>query len=1690
MNRRRPQPRTPLTHIRPVRKKRQFGAAMAEFLVATPALLLLGLGGFQGVMAYNAKTVLDYATFEAARTGAVTHAQTGPMRETLGLRLAPVFGGDGSAKDAIAAITRASLDTQDTRYTKIQILNPTQQAFDDFGGPSPIPGVQEIQNSHLKYLPTTPGATSQVSIQDANLLKIKVTYGYRLTVPLISNVVTALLEKTDPKHAVYYAANRIPIQAVATVRMQSEARPDGNAPVDGSGGTPPGNPPDDPPSDGSPPGDTDPGDGDPSTDPVDDPDTPSDPDNGDNPLCQLTNSCSDPGDNDGDPQSCSADSGGDTGNGDGLIRAFQAPPTPLSSQVSTLPSLSIGNPIHVVTGNKYQGETDLTALPGALGLRFVRHYNSRRETNGANGVLGYGWTHSFTASLTYHADADTYRLQQSDGRGLTFTASGNDKTRYLSTRAGDGWLTQLPNQTVRWYDRAGGWRTFNAQGQLIAIATAQGKRLTLHYNTQDHLQRVVDPQGRELTLGYYASGRIKLLIAPDGAKTTYRYDDRNNLIEVAHRGGTRKYHYEDAHDTHNLTGLTDERGVRYATWAYDDQDRAISSEHAGEVGKVTLVFGSDQTAVTDSQGKVSTYTTTQAGGVARVLRIDGPGCDTCGRGDVEYAYNDQYQLTQIKQKDGSTTDYAYDDKGRTTGITQHNTNNTQQTPTTLAYEYDGRLQPSAIVKASINPNAKHRTELTYNPQGQPTELTEKGYRPSTGKTQGGFEPIARTTTLSYNPQGDLIDIDGPRTDVKDTLSLTYDDKHRLKTLTTPDGIVQQVLAYDQLGRPTQLKKGTQTPTQLSYTQRGQIQTVTQGINKVRYAYDPAGQLTQITDPDGETLTLNYDEAGRAIQMTGPNGEQLNTELDTEGRLTQRQLLNPQGSVLATVSYLYDAQGRLQSATQNGTEVTRYEYNAQGQLTQVQNPDGHATELSYNGIGQLLSLTQPGNVTTQLTYNTNGQASGLIDARNNATTYATDDFGNRITHTSADTGTQSYAYDQAGNRIQQTDAEGGITTYAYDAANRLIEEHNSDGKTRLSYHTTNGLLETITDATSTETFKYNDEGQLTAQTREIDGHRFTTGYSYHADTQKLTQKTLPDGQVLNYHYYADGQQSGQLRAITTPGFLGLTQQTLIGEIDEDKTDGTTSLSYGNGTKTITRYNEAGQVIAIENTQALALQYHYDEHGQITGIDLNGSLQTYQYDQLGRLTNADTLLGEYRYDYDAVGNRTEKQHTDQNGNTDTEHYTYTKEGKGNRLVNTDTSSEQDNAASRYSYNEAGSPVEAGELSYDYNQQQRPTKVYKTNSGNNDESTKTLVAEYSYNRFGERIKKVVYSNSKKPKVTYYLYDGHSLTAEADEQGKITAQYLYYKNQPFTKLEGKRIYALHTDNLGTPRAATDSKGKQVWQADYSPFGQANITTQQITLNLRFPGQYEDQETGKYYNYLRTYDPDTGRYATSDPIGLKGGINTYAYVGGNPLAYADSMGLEWEAADGSVPGWANRIIVGQLVHSAFTSYVQGLGYGANDTNNGTFNNLRPDAYDNVNKKLWELKPISNRSGALRSRATAQIRRYLTAANRPVNIDDESTYNCGGWEPGATDQLFNQGQVLGYVQVGALLFRRVYKITLWHDTQTPNNTGLVFYRADLIEDVPGSIGKQILDALKNGPRWYIFPGRGPVRPVRPVRPRP
>jgi RHS repeat-associated protein len=109
-----------------------------------------------------------------------------------------------------------------------------------------------------------------------------------------------------------------------------------------------------------------------------------------------------------------------------------------------------------------------------------------------------------------------------------------------------------------------------------------------------------------------------------------------------------------------------------------------------------------------------------------------------------------------------------------------------------------------------------------------------------------------------------------------------------------------------------------------------------------------------------------------------------------------------------------------------------------------------------------------------------------------------------------------------------------------------------------------------------------------------------------------------------------------------------------------------------------------------------------------------------------------------------------------------------------------------------------------------------------------------------------------------------------------------------------------LHADHLNTPRIATDETGKVIWRnlPTTEPFGNSPVEEDPdndgiaFTLNLRFPGQYYDKEVNTHYNYFRDYDPSTGRYVQSDPIGLAGGLNTYSYVGGNPVWDFDNDGL------------------------------------------------------------------------------------------------------------------------------------------------------------------------------------------------------
>ncbi len=192
-----------------------------------------------------------------------------------------------------------------------------------------------------------------------------------------------------------------------------------------------------------------------------------------------------------------------------------------------------------------------------------------------------------------------------------------------------------------------------------------------------------------------------------------------------------------------------------------------------------------------------------------------------------------------------------------------------------------------------------------------------------------------------------------------------------------------------------------------------------------------------------------------------------------------------------------------------------------------------------------------------------------------------------------------------------------------------------------------------------------------------------------------------------------------------------------------------------------------------------------------------------------------------------------------------------------------------------------------SYVYNTEDCLTQVW-----NGEVTTGTLITSYYYDPFGRRLWKDVGSR------TYFHYANEGLIGEYDGYGVEIKTYGYRPKSTWTTAPlfmkiGTEYHFYQNDHLGTPQKMTTVSGAVVWSAKYSLFGKAEIDpASTITNNLRFGGQYFDQETSLNYNWHRYYDIDCGRYMSIDPIGFKGGFNLYLYVEGNPLNKLDPLGL------------------------------------------------------------------------------------------------------------------------------------------------------------------------------------------------------
>lgn len=327
----------------------------------------------------------------------------------------------------------------------------------------------------------------------------------------------------------------------------------------------------------------------------------------------------------------------------------------------------------------------------------------------------------------------------------------------------------------------------------------------------------------------------------------------------------------------------------------------------------------------------------------------------------------------------------------------------------------------------------------------------------------------------------------------------------------------------------------------------------------------------------------------------------------------------------------------------------------------------------------------------------------------------------------------------------------------------------------------------------------------------------------------------------------------------------------------------SWNQGNGGTYSRTYDQDGRVARLALPPSNAIALTYDAASRITGMAETGlSAKAFGYDALDRIVNYASGTAAQTYAYDASGNRAASTKTVPPAANVALTYNYDK--GSNRLLSIGgnwsgnfTFSYTENFTYDANGNTLSHSSPFANYTYTYNARNRRTQTYLAS---------TVMTDV-INGLGQRS-----AQTQAGATDHFVYDeaGH-LTGSYNGSGGVLDETVWLSDLPVAVLSGGQPSYILPDHLGAPHQITDARGQVEWQWDHDPFGNG-LPTGSFSYDLRFPGQVYDQKAQLHYNYFRDYDPNTGRYIESDPIGLAGSANTYGYVGQNPVWASDPLGL------------------------------------------------------------------------------------------------------------------------------------------------------------------------------------------------------
>jgi YD repeat-containing protein len=651
----------------------------------------------------------------------------------------------------------------------------------------------------------------------------------------------------------------------------------------------------------------------------------------------------------------------------------------------------------------------------------------------------------------------------------------------------------------------------------------------------------------------------------------------------------------------------------------------------------------------------------------------------------------------------------------------------------------------------------------------------------------------RIFQYTYNTQGRVETVDGPRTGVSDVTTYAYDANGNLTHITNALGHQTQIPLHDGAGRPLALIDTNGVATTLGYDSRGRLLILTTLGNVTSFTYDLVGNLTHVTKPNGAVLEYIYDVSNRLIAIKDSMGNRIDYTLDAMGNQTLEQVKDPTGTLKRSHSQVFDELGRMIRSITAGGQVTAYGYDANGNQLSVTDPQQRLSTNSYDALNRLVQVTDAGNGITQYGYDEQDNLVSVTDPKGGVTTYTYSGLGDLLSQTSPDTGTTTYTYDEAGNRSSQTDARGVTTHFTYDALNRLTQIIYPDASLNVTYTYDQGAygvgrLTAMQDASGQTEYMYDGRGNLVQAQAQIGSDSYRLGYAYD-DAGNLVRITYPSGRVVDYTYDMAN------RVIRVTATQDGQSQTLAENVNYLPFGPLSALTYGNGIIRNLTFDQDYRLTQLTDGADLDRAYTYDVSDNITAIAdniLTTRDQDFSYDSLDRLIQAAGAYGQLDYTYDGVGNRLSfTQNRD--GQLTGDGYSY--EVDSNRL----TAIIGDHPAS-FQYDGNGNITESKGSTYFYDNRNRLAQV--------ETSSQTIT--YVYNGKGERTEKHDGTH-----ITQYLYDS---------AGRLLMEHLQPLNEQreYAYLNGQRLAVWVNDDsqsgtvpatLTSGQTTNASVGLGAWQ-------------------------------------------------------------------------------------------------------------------------------------------------------------------------------------------------------------------------------------------------------------------------------------